>query len=234
MRPTRLLVVLVVAALCLNPGTILRWKIGQSVAAKMPQLLGPADSYTADVTGGFFGIIRGKIDRLNVHGRGVRLSNGMRVDRLNVVLTGVHFKSDQTVTDVEKTSFDASVTEQNLNDFLRTSRPDVPNAKVVIGPDKLSLSASPRVLGIRTPVSMEGKLQIADSTKLNMILNRIRARGIALPGFLRGRIMHDINPVMDATKMGMPAKLKTVALGKGQITVTGAADITKALAGKRD
>ncbi len=232
MRLTRLLITLIIAGLCLSPGAILRYKIGQSVAAKMPQLIGPADSYTVGVTGGFFGIIRGRIDRLNIHGRGVKMPNGTRVDKLDVVLTGVHFKSDQTVTKVENTSFDASVTEQNLNDFLRESRPDVPNAKVVIDPKKLTMSASPRVLGIRTPVTLEGTLQITEDTKLNMVLDKVRARGIVVPGFVRGRVMHDINPVMDSTKMGMPAKLKSVTLGKGQLTVTGVADISKALGTK--
>ena len=232
MRLTRLLIILIVAGLCLSPGAILRYKIGQSVAAKMPQLIGPADSYTVGVDGGFFGIIRGKIDKLTIHGKGVKMSNGIHVEKLDVVLMGVHFKPDQTVTKVDKTTFDASVTEKNLNDFLKESRRDVPNQKVVIDAKKLPLSASPRVLGIRTPVTLEGTLQIADSTKLNMVLDKVRARGVTVPGFVRGRIMHDINPVMDSTKMGMPAKLKSVTLGKGRITVTGIADITKALGTK--
>lgn len=222
---------LVLTGICLSPGALLRSKIAQSVAAKMPQLIGPADSYSADVSGGLFSILRGRIDKIKVRGNGVKLSNGVKLDRLDINLSGVHFKPDQTVTNVENTDFAGTVTEHDLNDFLAKSRPDVPHAKVVLEADKLSLSASPRILAIRTPVSMEGTLQIGNETKLNLVLKRLRARGIPVPGFVRGRIMHDINPVFDTTQMGVPAKLSTVAISDGAISLTGTADVKKALAG---
>lgn len=224
--------VLLVAGICLSPGALLRAKIAQSVAAKMPELIGPADSYSAHVAGGFFGIIRGRIEKIDVRGSGVKLSNGVKIDRLDIDLTGVHFRTDQTVTNVENTEFRASVTEKDLNEFLATSRKDVPNAKITLEADKLQLSASPKVLLVRTPVTLEGSLAIDNDTKLNLVLSKLKARGLRVPGFLRGRITHDINPVFDAAQMGVPAKLKTVKIAKGTIALTGKADVGKAIARK--
>lgn len=225
-----LITLIVIAALCFGPSAVLRWKIGHSVAAKMPELIGPARSYSVGVSGGLFGILQGRVDKVDIRGNGVKLANGVVVDRLDIDLKGIYFKPDQTVTDVKTTDFAASVTEQNLSDFLASSRPDMRGAKVSLDDGKLFLSASPRVLATRTPVSIEGTLRIVNGSKLNLVLNRCTARGICVPGFLRGRIMHDVNPVLDTQQMGIGAKLNSVEISDGAITLTGRADVKQALA----
>jgi len=221
---------IVAAAICFSPGALLRWKIGQSVAAKMPEVIGQAGSYSAHVSGGVLGIVRGRIERVDIRGRDVKMANGVVVDHLNIDLTGVHFRPDQTVTKVEAASFEANVTEDDLNNWIATSRPDLHDGHLTIDDGKLTLTAKPRVMLIRTPVKVEGTLQIVNQTKLNMVLNGLAARGIRVPGFVRGRIQHDINPVLDTEQMGIGAKLKSVQVSRGSITVTGTADVNKALA----
>jgi len=216
---------ILVAAVCFAPGAILRWRIGQSVAGRMPQLIGPARSYSVGVSGGLFEIIHGRIDKVDIRGSGVNLSNGVEVDRLDVGLRGVRFKPDRTVTDIRSAEFSAWVTEKNLNDFFASSRPDMPGAKITLDDGKLSLSASPRIFATRTPISLEGTLRIVDGKKLILVLNRLRARGIRIPGFMRRRIMHDINPVLDTQKMGIGARLNSVDISDGAIRVTGTADV---------
>jgi len=224
------IVVILVAAVCLLPGSILRWKIGQSVAAKMPELIGPAQSYSANVTGGLIGILRGRIERIDITGRKVKMSNGVVVDRLDIGLSGVHFKPDQTVTRVESAGFAALVTQDDLNNWLATSRPDLHDGHITIENGRLIVRAKPKVLLLRTPVKVEGTLRILDGSKLYMVLKNVSTRGIRVPGFVRGRIEHDINPILDAEQMGIGAKLKSVRVTDGAITVTGTADVNKALA----
>ena len=231
MRIKRLVVVLaIIAAICFAPGPVLRWKIGQAVAGRMPELMGPARSYFADVTGGLVGILRGRIDKVDIRGSGVKMPNGVQIDRLDVGLKGVHFKPDQTVTEVEGASFAASVTEDDLNDFLATSRPDLHGGHITLQQDKLTLTANPKILFLRTPTKVEGTLSIVDGTKLYIILKRVSTRGIRVPGFVRGRIQHDVNPVLDTEPMGIGAKLRSVEISNGAITVTGTADVSRAIA----
>lgn len=222
--------VTLIAAICILPGSILRWKIGQSVAAKMPELIGPAQSYSADVTGGFIGILRGRIEKIDITGRKVKMSNGVIVDRLDIALSGVHFKPDQTVTRVESASFAASVIEDDLNNWLATSRPDLHDGHIAIENGKIIVRAKPRVLLLRTPVKVEGTLRIIENNKLYLVLKTVSTRGIRVPGFVRGRIEHDINPILDAEQMGIGAKLKSVNVTNHAITITGTADVNKALA----
>jgi len=224
------IVVILVAAVCLLPGSILRWKIGQSVAAKMPELIGPAQSYSANVTGGLIGILRGRIERIDITGRKVKMSNGVVVDRLDIGLSGVHFKPDPTVTRVESAGFAALVTQDDLNNWLATSRPDLHDGHITIENGRLIVRAKPKVLLLRTPVKVEGTLRILDGSKLYMVLKNVSTRGIRVPGFVRGRIEHDINPILDAEQMGIGAKLKSVRVTDGAITVAGTADVNKALA----
>ena len=224
-----LIVAILVAVACFAPGAILRWSIGQSVAAKMPELIGPARSYSIGVSGGLFEIIQGKLDKVDIRGSGVNLSNGVAVDRLDVGLQGLRFKPNRTVTDIRSADFSASVTEQNLTDFFASSRPDMPGAKITLDDGKLSLSASPRIFATRTPVSLEGTLRIVDGKKLILVLSRLRARGIRVPGFVRGRIMRDINPVLDTGQLSMGAKLNSVDISNGAIIITGTADVKQVL-----
>ena len=225
-------ILLMIAAIIFSPGAILRWKIGQSVAAKMPELVGPARSYSAGVSGGLFQMLCGRIDSINIRGKGVKLASGVQLNRLDINLTGVRFKPDQTVTSIESTVFSASVTQRDLNYFFATSRPDMSNAKISLDDGKLALSASPRVMAVRTPVSLEGTLQIVKGTRLNLVLNKLRARGMRVPGFVRGRIMRGINPVLDTQQMGIDAKLSSVKIDDGKLTASGSADVSKALAKK--
>jgi hypothetical protein len=229
-RKRWLIVLIVIAAVCFAPGAVLRWKIGQSVEAKMPELIGPARSYSVAVSGGLFEIIRGRIDKLDICANDVKLPNGLVLDQLDADLKGIRFKPDQTVTDVKTTDFAAIVTEKNLSDFLEGTRSDMRGAKVSLDGGKLCLSASPRVFAARTPVSIEGTLKIVNGSRLNLVLNRCVARGICVPGFIKGRIMHDLNPVLDTEQMGIGAKLNSVEISNGAITVTGKADLKQALA----
>lgn len=221
-----------VLAVCLSPGALVRWKIEKSVVEKAPSLLGPARSYSADVTGGVLDLVRGRVPQIRLRGNDVQLKNGIVVDRLDVILSGVKFKLDQTITGIDSAEFTASLSQENLRDYLRKSRSDMTDAEVELGDGKLVLSAKPRVIGIKTPVLLEGTMEIVDGTKLNMVLSKLTARGIRVPGFVRGRIQHDINPVMDTTQMGMQAKLTKVAIKKGEITLSGTADVNQILVAK--
>ena len=220
---------LLIMAICLAPGIVLRWVIGQSIAAKMPQLIGPAQSNSASVSGSSIDILQGKIAKVNLHSNKVKLSSGVTVDSLDVGLMGVRFKPDKTVTEIQSTNFTASVSEDSLEKYIAASQPDMANAKVTLSEDKLTISASPRMLATRTPVTVEGTLRIIDRTKLYLVVNKIRARGMRVPGFMRGRVMRDINPVLDTQKLGIGGEFTSVKISCGKIDLTGTADVRQAL-----
>jgi hypothetical protein len=230
--PKIILTLLIIAVVCLAPGTLIRWTIEQAVAGKVSGMLGTARSYSVDVSSGLFDILRGRLQKVDIRGNDVKLSNGVVVDRLDVNLSGVHFKPNQTVTGVDSTAFTASLSEGNMDDYLRASRSDLSDADVSLTDGKLSLTARPRVLAIRTPVRVEGTMRIVQGTKLYLVLNRLSARGMRVPGMIRGHIQHDLNPVLDTQQMGMGAKLTKVAIANGEIELSGTADVKQALAAK--
>ena len=223
---------LIIAVVCLSPGALIRWKIEQTVAGKVVGMLGTARSYSVSVSGGLFEILRGRVKQVDIRGNDVKLSSGVVVDRLDVNLSGVEFKPDQTLTGVESTAFTAFLSEGNMDDYLRASRSDLSDADVSLTDGKLSLTARPRVMAIRTPVRVEGTMRIVQGTKLYLVLNRLSARGIRVPGMIRGHIQHDLNPVLDTQQMAMGAKLTQVAITNGKITLSGTADVRQALAAK--
>lgn len=225
-------IAIIIAVVCLGPGALIRWKIEQAVSAKLGGMLGAAKSYSVHVSGGLFEMLGGKIKQIDINGKNVKLSNGVVVDRLDVLLSGVHVKPDQTVTGVDTTAFTAVLSEPNLNDYLRASRSDMRDANITLTDGKLLLTAKPRVLAMKTPVSLEGSMQIVRGTRLDMVLSKLSAHGIRVPGFIRGKIQHDINPVLDTEQMGMGARLSKVAIQDGQIALTGTADVKQALVAK--
>lgn len=230
--PKAIPIILMIAIVCLAPGALIRWKIEQTVQGKVAGMLGTARSYSTSVSGGLFEILGGRLKQVDIRGNDVKLSNGVVVDRLDVELSGVHFKPDKTITSVEKTAFAASLSEASLNDYLRSSRSDMSDANVSLVDGSLCLTAKPRILAMRTPVRVEGTMRIVQGTKLYLVLNRLSARGMRVPGFVRGHIQHDLNPVLDTQQMGMGAKLTKVAITDGEITLSGTADVKQALAAK--
>ena len=231
-KPKAIFILLIIAVICLVPGALIRWTIEHAVAGKVSGMLGTARSYSVSVSGGLFEILRGRISEVDIRGNDVKLSNGVVVDRLDVNLNGVHFKPNQTVTGVDSTAFTALLSEGNMDDYLRASRSDLSDADVSLTDGKLSLTARPRVMAIKTPVRVEGTMRIVEGTKLYLVLNRLSARGIRVPGMIRGHIQHDLNPVLDTQQMGMGAKLTRVAITEGEITLSGTADVKQALAAK--
>lgn len=225
-----LVALIVVAAISGAPGAAMRWKIGQSVKEKAPEMISPARLYSVSVKGGAFDIIKGRIEAINIRGYDVRLANGLTIDRLDVRLKEIRFKPDQTITDVQSADFSAILTESNLIDFMSVSRPDMKDAKVVLDDGILKLSVSPRVLATRTPVTLECSLQIEEDTRLNLVINRLVARGIRVPGFVKEKLTKDLNPVFDTSQMDFDAKLKSVDVSNGAITLKGNADVRQALA----
>lgn len=224
------LALVIPVVLCFGPGAFMRWKIEQAVKEKMPDMIGPARSYSVSVRGGLFEIIKGCIGGVNIRGNGVRLANGLSIDRLDIKLKGIKFKPDQTITEVQSTDFTAIVTEQGLSEFLANARPDMKDSKVSLADDHLTLSASPRILATRTPVTLNCSLRIDGGVKLNLVIDRLVARGVKAPGFVRGKLMHDLNPVFDTQQMGIEAKLNSVRIANGAIALTGSADLKNSLA----
>lgn len=224
-----LILVVVLVGIVFLPGMALRWAIAQSVKNKAPEMIGPARNYSVKVKAGLFDIIQGKIPSLVIRGKDVRPSTGVAIDRLDVELKGIRFKPDQTITDVQSTDFIASVSETSLSDFLNTHRPDMKNAKVSMEDGILLLSASPKIMATRTPVTLQCTLKIVDNIRLNLEVNRLIARGVKVPGFVRGKLQHELNPVFDAQQIGLDARLNTVGIANGAITLTGNADVRSAL-----
>lgn len=176
--------------------------------------------------------MRGKLPRISIRGTDVRLKNGVVVNRLDVMLKGVHFKIDQSISDVDNTTFTALLSQDHLRNYLRASRSDMSEADVTLSDGKLMLTAKPRVMGIKTPVKVECTMEIVDNAQLKIVVNKLSARGVKVPGFVRGRIQRDANPVLDTREMGIGAKLTKVTIAKGNIALCGTADVKQALAAK--
>ena len=62
-----------------------------------------------------------------------------------------------------------------------------------------------------------------------LLLQPVPAPAVPVPWFVRRRIQHNINPVLDTKQMGIGGKLTSVEISNGEVKLTGTADVNKSI-----
>lgn len=205
-------------------------RVEKGIAKKLPELIGPAESYKVDVDGSTARMMKGKINRIEITAYKVKPANKYYLDELNIVLTGVRADPDkQTLESVEKTVFTATITEPSLNKYLRETRPDLKDLKIDLRSSQMLVHTRPAAYKLSASVDLLGKLQIASSRLLNFKVNRLTVAGLKTPQFAANYVEDKINPVLDVVSFGFPAKLQSVNVTPEKVTLNGTADLSKGL-----
>ena len=214
---------------CENP---VREKVESSVAQSLPSMIGPARSYTVRADGPTTGMIQGRLDGLNIVGQDVKLKNGMTVSRLAVDITDIAFdRKHDRITRVGSTQFAASLSESELNKCLAARYHDVPGLAIGLRRGYLDIAAKPGVSIVHMSVRADAELEIRDSRILALNLKKLNMAGISAPGFARDFINSKLTCIFDARDLGFDARITSVQVSPGILTLTGSLNLMKAAEG---
>jgi len=202
--------------------------IERRMKEKLPELLGPADSYELEVSGGTVPMTRGRIDELVIRGRGVQVMPDFQVDELIVRITDLVAASDGAIKSVGGVTFEALATQARLNDYLVRSKQKEMTIELL--EDRLLVNARPRLLGIPASVRVTGPL-LPDGAKLNLKIESLEVIGVGVPSIAADFVEWKVNPVVDMATTGFAPHLRAVEISPQGIRIRGAANIAAALEG---
>jgi hypothetical protein len=201
-------------------------KIEAGVKAKLPEIIGPADSYEVSVSGRAARMISGKVSEINIIGNGVRLKGETYVDELVVQMRDVVFDTDKnSLREVGGTTFQASLSEKSLNRLACARQPELDGLKITLGNGMATVQARPGLLGLSANVTLTGRMELGPKNSINFVSERMSVAGIQTPGMVRDFIMRRVNPVMVLPTSGFPATLTRLTVMSKQIKVDGTADL---------
>ena len=214
-------------------GNEIRGNIERGIAEALPEKIGPAKSYSVKVSGSTLAMLSGKLSGVDISGEEVRTSKGVTVARLNVSIkdllvdTGTH-----VIKKCGSAGYSASIAQEELQRYLIKTYPDIPDLNVSLMSGYARVLASPALAGVKVNIAAEAKLDIREGRKLALNLTKIDVAGLPTPGFAREYIERKINPVFDIADLGFDARLDSVRIDPGSITLAGTLDLLKAMGEK--
>ena len=221
-----------VAALCGCTRTVNR-TAERKIRDVLPDLLGPARQYRAHIDSAPERTMAGRLAAVTIDGDDVQLPNGLVLDRLHLELKGVDVDTKaQRVRGVQETHFTATVGENSLNEFLAGEAPEgesIEKLHLTLNAGRVTLAADRMVLGLGVPFSFTGPLRVLTPRRIELDPTRFVVVGIPITGrplrFLKQRFENSL----DLSALPFPVQITGVATVKGQLTLSGTADVAALL-----
>jgi len=223
-----LAVVAAVAGASSGCGRVVGGKAEDAIKPLLPQYIGPADDYQVRVSGGTGAMLRGRLGRVQVEGKNVRLTPEFTVSALSLDLRDVSVDRGQgRLQNVASSTFSARIAEPDLNRYLGNRRPGIRDLSVRAGGDgRLSVRARPELLGYPTlPVEVRGTLAPRPDSggqKLDFVPDGARVSILPIPNFVVEHLVSRLNPVVDLSDgLAVPISVQSTRVQAGSLTLTG-------------
>ncbi|MDO8683276.1 MAG: DUF2993 domain-containing protein [Armatimonadota bacterium] len=212
-------------------------KIEAGVAKRLPDIIGPADSYEVSVSGRTTKMISGRISHMTIHGKGVRPAGDLFVDDLIVDMRDVEFDTDKDrLSEVGETTFEATLLEKSLNQYVSTRQPDLKDLKITLKNGKATVYTKPNIIGsfISASITITGCAELGPRNTVNFVPDKLSVAGISMPEIAIKFVTERINPVMDMSLAKFPATIKSVSIIDRGIKIKGIADLKNGLGDSDD
>ena len=198
-------------------------RVENRIKERLPELIGPAESYHVEVHGSLNQMIRGWIREVEIRGKGVKVMPNLCMDTLDINLSDVAADPDTLeIKTIGEIGFEALISEQRINDYLAYTRKDGLKVKLLDG--KMITKSRPKVLGVSANIQVIGYL-VPDGRKLNFRIQRFEVAGIRTPKVAVHTLENRINPVLDMKTTQFSTELKTAAITPDGIRLTGDAKL---------
>lgn len=228
-RPTLPYLLLLVLGILLSGCTRPINRTAESrIRQALPDVLGPAKSYTVRVDSAWERTLQGKLARVSIEGEDVRFRNGLILDHLSLTLKGVEVDTDShRLRKIRETDFTLTIGEKNLNEFivdevidgesLRKIRLQLLENTVLIRGERV-------VLGVGIPFEISGSLLIKGPAIVELDTARLRVVGIPFTGRVLQFLKRRIENAVDLSQLSFPMVVNEVSVVQGRLMLTGKAN----------
>lgn len=197
------------------------------IEARLPELVGPAEEYRVQLSRSTAGALRGRMRWMNVTGRNVELSPGVNVDRVDLRLEGIRAdRRWRRLREIRKAEIKLELSEASLNRALDQRSPDFRDVQITLTSGRIRVVAPGPLVDAEGPVTIEGEPVLTTPTTLYWKRSRVAVGEFEVPDAALRKLEAAFNPLVDLSKLKYPVRLTHVAIGEGNLTVSGAASLT--------
>jgi len=209
-------------------GVLAKDRIEKEVAARLPKLIGRAESYTVVAHTNLLELSQGRIGSIDIHGERVDIDGQMTLQSLDANLKDIRFDlGTRTPTRISSAQFSASMGPKDMTDYFSSRYPDVAGRGITLHDGYLTFAAKPEVGGFSLSLNADAKLHILDAARLVVDVTSVSAAGIKVPRIAGQYIEEKLNPVLDTNDWGVKASLDSVDVTPKAVTIRGKIELPK-------
>ena len=193
-----------------------------------PELIGSARQYRVHVGNSSSRVGRRQTYKVVIDGDDVQLSNGLLVDHVHIDLIGVEVDR-KDVRQIEKASFEVSITEASVDEFLAGEAPEgetIRRTRVSFGINKQAAIEAERVtLGGVAAFKLNGQLRIADPFHVELDTSRLSVVGLPANERSVQFLKERFESALDVSHSLLSLQVTELRTQPGSITLAGTIDI---------
>jgi len=203
-------------------------RLEKRIAARLRTLIGPANHYTVRIEETRDAeLVLGRLRRISVEGRNVRVGGVIRLDTLRMEAHGVRFRGGPDRLDrVRWSHLAVEITEAALNEYLAKVRASE-EARVTLHEGEVTLHGVLRLLGTPVPVETRGPVEIAGGRQLVFRAREVHAPSLQLPDGGSAFVERQVNPLVDVGRLDWPVRLDAVHVHPEKILLVGSLDLPR-------
>lgn len=200
-------------------------KAERAIEELLPQYLGPAQSYKAQVKAASLGaLMRGRVRTATLVGREVQLLPECTVAELRVDAAEIEVdKGKRSLKSVGEARFIARIEEKQLDRLVRTRRPKLADLRVGVRGSFVTVRVTPEVFGYPTvPIQVEGSLlPRGGGATMDFEPDKARLLIVPIPKPVLEFVAERINPVVDFSSLKAPIRVEKAEVKGGSLLLSG-------------
>lgn len=194
------------------------------ILSLLTRYIGPADKYTTKVTGdSSSAVLRGRLRKVHVEGKRVRLTPDLIVDDLVMDFDEVSVDTRAgRLQNVGRATFTGRISDVSLTRYLRQTRSGIAGLGIALEDGRIEVSATPELLDIiSVPITVRGTLAPRGKSRLVFVPDRAQVSIIPIPGVALDWLTSRLNPTLDISLANAPLQVGGVQIRDRSLYVSG-------------
>jgi hypothetical protein len=201
--------------------------VERRIEARLPVVVGPAEEYHVQISRSAFSALNGKVRWLEIDGRNVEPSPGMRLERVELRLEGIRLdRNFRQIRAIRRAEIEFDVSEESLNASLHQRSPDLREARVDFMPGRIRVRIPGPLVDAEGPVELEGEPVLTTPTTIDLRRSRLVVAGYSLRSDVLWELEEALNPMVDLSRLNFPVRMTRLQVGERLLTVRGEASLT--------
>lgn len=198
----------------------------RELVARAPELIGPAESYRAEVRG----LSSRHVDYVRLVGIAVKPDPNLVIDPLVLTLTDIRYQARPfQILNVGSANFTARISEAALNNYVRQqARPGFGNVsavRVTLQRHTVIVSADVSLEAVTVPVTTSGQLQVGDGLHLNYLPQTLTVGNVGIPRTVQSILAGRVNPIIDLSGLRFSPRVTSITVNRGELLLAGTAEL---------